>query len=45
MTSINYMITFIISLGFLSIPLSMIKEYLQVSYEHNKTHRLDKKIH
>jgi len=44
MTYINYMITFLIGIGFLSIPISMVKEYLQVSYEHNKTNKIDKKI-
>ncbi len=44
MTYINYFITIMISIGILSIPVSMLKEYLQVSYEHNKTNKIDKKI-
>ena len=44
MTYIKYIIGAIIGAGFLSIPISMFKEYLQVSYEHNKSNKLDKKL-
>lgn len=44
MSYINYIVSFIIGFSFLSLPLSMLKEYLQVSYEHNKTNKLHKKL-
>ena len=41
---INNFITLMITIGIFSIPVSMLKEYLQVSYEHNKSNRVDKKL-
>ena len=43
MTYIKYIIGALVT-GILSIPISMFKEYLQVSYEHNKSNKLDKKL-
>jgi len=44
MTYIKYIIGAIVATGILSIPISMFKEYLQVSYEHKKSNKLDKKL-
>jgi hypothetical protein len=44
MNYIGYFFSALISIGILSVPISMVKEYLQVSYEHKKTNKIDKKV-